>query len=119
MFLLPFLLLQLPRDDDCSGRAGDLFQLLWLQPTFRHLQLFLDLLDAHPVVVECMNEARTDLAVVDLLVEPRLGAMIVAEEAVLERERVSHFELFPHHNTSCAKLARVNDEAAGWKTDEF
>ena len=119
MLLLPLPLLKLPGDDDRCRRARYLFQLLWLQPALRHHQLLLDLLDAYSVVIECVHEACPDLAVVGLLIEARLGAMVVPEEAVLQGERVGHLELLPYDDAGSSQLAWVNGKAAGRKTDEF
>ncbi len=54
-----------------------------------------------------------------LLVDPRLGSVVVAIEAILKRERIGYLELFPYYDTSCPELAGVNDKAARWKTDEL
>ena len=62
-----------------------------------------------------MHEACSNLAIVGLLIDSRLSAVVIAIETVLERERVGHLELFPDYDSSCSNLARVNDKAAIWK----
>ena len=66
-----------------------------------------------------MHKTCSDLPIVGLLIDSRVGAVVIAIEAVLERERVSHFEIFPDNNSSGPELTRVYDEAARWQTDEL
>ena len=68
-------------------RSRQLFQSLRLQPSLVRVHLVLDLLDAGPVVIECVEQACADLTVDILRVQPgHWQAEIVSEETILQSE---------------------------------
>ena len=68
-------------------RSRQLFQSLRLQPSLVRVHLVLDLLDAGPVVIECVKQACANLTVDVLRVQPgHWQAVVVPKEAILQSE---------------------------------